>query len=136
MDQVMEIRKKLSQDYLQTLSSDYELEEVLLFGSILTEDFHEASDVDIAVIGKGKLGLKKILDIELAFEELLGRQIDVVDMRDVQVDIFLKVHILNTGECLFATDKGSNLEQFIDEVDAYYRRNRHYFELRRRDVLC
>lgn len=131
-----QIRQKLDDQWLSSLSGKYNLKEVILFGSILTDSFHEESDIDIAIIGTDKLRMKDILDIELSFETLLQRRIDVIDLMSHHIDIFLKIHILDTGECIYTADTNEKLESIRDEIEDYYRKNREYFERRRRDVLC
>ncbi|MEG0326267.1 MAG: nucleotidyltransferase domain-containing protein [Cellulosilyticaceae bacterium] len=113
----------------------YNLNSIIIFGSILTEEFHEGSDIDIAVLGAGKLSLKEILTLEMFFEDLLERPIDVIDLKSEGLDLFIKINILNTGVSVYTTDDRQSLEQMIDEVEIYYRDNETFFYFRRKDLL-
>lgn len=128
--------EKIQQVDLKVLCEKYQIQAIVLFGSILTDAFHEVSDVDIALLGEKVLTLKEVLNIEFYFEKLLDREIDVVDLRGDNLDIFIKINILDNGKCIFTTDHKESLEVYIDEVADYYRKNRDYFDRRRRDVLC
>lgn len=68
-------------------------------------------------------------------EDLLKRKIDVVDLKSDTLDIFIKINILNTGKSIYTIDNNDYLNQYMDDVDWYYRENEHYFKYRRRDLL-
>ncbi|MDR3292000.1 MAG: nucleotidyltransferase domain-containing protein [Methanobrevibacter sp.] len=54
--------------------------EVLVFGSRLKEDNRKFSDLDLAFICKGGLGLKKRIKLDIEFEESdLPYKVDVID---------------------------------------------------------
>jgi len=111
------------------------LNNILVFGSLITDEFNEESDVDIAILGDIKLHIKDVLRLELFFEDLLEKPIDVVDLRSETLDLFIKIDILNTGKSIYTTDNNESLERFIDELDWYYKENEHYFQCRKRDLI-
>lgn len=115
--------------------SKYPLTSMLAFGSILTDDFTEESDVDLALIGDTPIKLDTILDLELFFENLLNREIDILDLRSSNLDLFVKINILNTGEVLFSADNNKNFNIFYDETDRIYRENENFIYFRKVDVL-
>lgn len=131
----LEILRRLSEkefiDYVKKLSID----SILIFGSTITEEFNEESDVDIAILGKSKFNLTEILRLESFLEDLLERSIDVIDLKSENLDIFIKINILNNGEILYSTDDNEALEALKEKVDWYYRENENYFECRKRDLL-
>lgn len=126
--------KLTAEDIIQHIEK-LSLNNVMIFGSILTDDFNEESDVDIAVLGNEKLKITDILNLELFFEDMLGRSIDVVDLTNETLDIFVKVNILNTGKSIYSSDENKSLEELIDRMELYYRENENYFYCRRRDLL-
>jgi predicted nucleotidyltransferase len=134
-EEQLEILRLLSErefiDYVSKISID----SILVFGSVITDEFNEESDVDIAILGKSKLSLTEILRLESFLEDLLERSIDVIDLKSKNLDVFIKINILNNGEIIYSTDKNMSLEYLKEELDWYYRENEHYFECRKRDLL-
>ena len=131
----LEILDKLKSKELKNYLSKLDINNALVFGSIITDNFNEESDVDIAILGTSKLTIKEILKLELFLEDLLERNIDVIDLNSDNLDIFIKIDILNDGKSIYTTDNNKFLEKFIEKVDWYYRENEYYFKCRRRQLL-
>lgn len=131
----MSIIEKIETKVLGEICNRLKLKSILLFGSILRPDFNENSDIDIAILGEEEIKLSDILNLELLFEELLGRTIDVVDLRSKTLDIFIKIEILNTAKTLYSEDNDQCLEHLKEATEQYYRINEDYFFFRRRDLL-
>ena len=131
----LEILDKLKSKELKNYLSKLDINNALVFGSIITDNFNEESDVDIAILGTPKLTIKEILKLELFLEDLLERNIDVIDLNSDNLDIFIKIDILNDGKSIYTTDNNKFLEKFIEKVDWYYRENEYYFKCRRRELL-
>ncbi|MPN33375.1 hypothetical protein SDC9_180861 [bioreactor metagenome] len=112
---------------------------MLIFGSIVSDDvdneFNEESDVDIALLASKSIELDSILEIELFFQNLLNREIDVLDLRSESLDIFVKISILNTGKIIYTADDGMSLEVLYNETDRIYRENENFMYFRKVDVL-
>ena len=131
----LEILDKLKSKELKNYLSKLDINNALVFGSIITDNFNEESDVDIAILGTSKLTIKEILKLELFLEDLLERNIYVIDLNSDNLDIFIKIDILNDGKSIYTTDNNKFLEKFIEKVDWYYRENEYYFKCRRRELL-
>ena len=131
----LEILDKLKSKELKNYLSKLDINNALVFGSIITDNFNEESDVAIAILGTSKLTIKEILKLELFLEDLLERNIDVIDLNSDNLDIFIKIDILNDGKSIYTTDNNKFLEKFIEKVDWYYRENEYYFKCRRRELL-
>ena len=131
----LEILDKLKSKELKNYLSKLDINNAWVFGSIITDNFNEESDVDIAILGTSKLTIKEILKLELFLEDLLERNIDVIDLNSDNLDIFIKIDILNDGKSIYTTDNNKFLEKFIEKVDWYYRENEYYFKCRRRELL-
>ena len=131
----LKILDKLDSNELKSYLNNINVNSVLVFGSLINGDFSEESDVDIAVLGTSKLPIKDILKLELFLEDLLERNIDVIDLNSDTLDIFIKIDILNTGKSIYSIDNNTFLQDFLDKVDWYYRENEHYFNCRKRDLL-
>lgn len=131
----IEILEKIKSKDLMEISKNYMIKNILVFGSILTDDFNINSDVDIAILSDEKLKLNDILSLELFFEEILNRPIDIVDLNSTTLDMFIKINILNTGKVLYTSDNNKSLEELIDKLEWHYRENENFFYYRKRDLL-
>ena len=129
------ILEKLKSDEFKAKAKELNLNTALIFGSVITDEFNEESDVDLAILSEEKLKLSKILNLELFLEDLLGREIDVVDLNSDNLDIFIKINILNTGQTIYTSDEDNALACLIDKVEWYYRENETFFRFRKRDLL-
>lgn len=113
----------------------YNVNSAITFGSINTHEFNEESDVDIAIIGNEKIELKFILELEIYLQSLLKREIDVIDLRSDNLDLFFKIGILNDGKVIYSNDNESSLGEFGEKLDRIYRENENFIYFRKRDVL-
>lgn len=131
-EQILE--KIFSKEVYDKLNS-YDLCSVVLFGSIVTDEFNEYSDIDIAIIGKESYELDRILNLEMFFESLLKREIDVVDLKSSNLDFFVKVSILNSYKEVFSIDNNLELNKYYNEIDKIYKENENFFHFRKVDLL-
>lgn len=129
------IMDKLKSEEVVNFLNKYDISSMLTFGSLNNEDFTQDSDIDIAIIGKHKIDLEEILEIELFLAKLLNKEIDVIDLKSESLYIFLKINVLNEGEVIYSNDDNYNLEIFKDETDRIYKENENFFWFRRKDVL-
>lgn len=130
-----EILEKLALEEVFNKLNSYNLLSVVVFGSIVTDEFNEYSDVDIAIIGKETIELDKILELEMYFENLLKREIDVVDLKSDNLDLFVKVSILNSYEIVFDIDNNVEFSKVYNEIDRIYKENENFFHFRKVDLL-
>jgi predicted nucleotidyltransferase len=136
----LEDEKKLIMDKLKSeevisfLNKD-NISTMLTFGSFNNDNFSEQSDIDIAIIGKHKIDLEEILEIELFLGRLLKREIDVIDLKSRSLNLFLKINVLNDGIVIYSNDDNCNLEKLKDETDKIFKENENFFWFRRKDVL-
>lgn len=135
----VEIIEKLKSEEVFNFIKKYNITTMLMFGSIVSDDldneFNEESDVDIALLASKSMELDNILEIELFFQNLLNREIDVLDLRSESLDIFVKISILNTGKIIYTEDNGMSLEILYNETDRIYRENENFMYFRKVDVL-
>lgn len=129
-----EILNKLKSEEFTGFIKRFDIINIAVFGSVLTEEFNEESDVDIAVLGRGSFSLDDILEVELFLERFLEREIDVVDLKSKTLDIFVKISILNSCEIIYSTDN-KVFEEFCDDVEWIYRENENFIHFRKVDVL-
>ncbi|WP_097028273.1 nucleotidyltransferase family protein [Clostridium peptidivorans] len=135
----VEIIEKLKSEEVFNFIKKYNITTMLMFGSIVSDDldneFNEESDVDIALLASKSMELDNILEIELFFQNLLNREIDVLDLRSESLDIFVKISILNTGKIIYTEDDGMSLEILYNETDRIYKENENFMYFRKVDVL-
>lgn len=125
----------ITRDIWSKISDEFNLDSILVFGSIVTEDFYEDSDIDFAVIGQDRLSLEQKLAFELQLEEILEREIDVIDLNDPSLDIFVKIQALNNGALVYTRNHNQTLRKCEEETEYFYRINESFFAKRRRELL-
>jgi hypothetical protein len=87
------------------------------------------------MIADTEMELDKVLDIELFLQNLLNREIDVLDLRSDELDLFVKINILNNGKVIYSLDNNEALEAIYNETDRIYKENENFMYFRRGDVL-
>jgi predicted nucleotidyltransferase len=130
-----EILDMLNSEEFKNHLKTMKLNNVLVFGSLLRDDFSEQSDVDIAILSENKVKIKSILGLELYLEDILERNIDVVDLNSDNLDIFIKINILNSSRSVYSSDQNLALEELVENLDWYFKENENFFRYRRRDLI-
>ena len=130
-----EILDMLNSEEFENHLKTMKLNNVLVFGSLLRDDFSEQSDVDIAILSENKVKIKSILGLELYLEDILERNIDVVDLNSDNLDIFIKINILNSSRSVYSSDQNLALEELVENLDWYFKENENFFRYRRRDLI-
>lgn len=123
-----------SKDSINLLNK-YNISTLSVFGSLITNEFNEMSDIDIAIIRDYPLSLDEILDLELFYENLLNREIDIIDLKSNSLDFFVKINILNSCKTIYSTDNNKNFNILYNETEMIYNENKNFFHFRKVDVL-
>ncbi|MDQ3549820.1 MAG: nucleotidyltransferase domain-containing protein [Chloroflexota bacterium] len=85
---------------LAELCRRYHVRELALFGSILRDDFRDDSDVDMLVEYEpdARVGLYEHFDLQMELERLVGRKVDLISKRGLNVvirdDVVLSSQVL------------------------------------------
>ncbi len=130
-----EIIEKLNSKEIIDFICKNNITTLIMFGSITNDEFNEDSDVDLALIADEKIELDNILEFELFLENLLNREMDVIDLKSDALDLFVKISILNTGKVIYTQDDCRCLDILYDETDRIYRENENFIYFRKGDVL-
>ena len=69
---------KTAKKYLKTIAQKYQIENVILFGSFAKGNYHEDSDIDLAIIFK-------------SIDDIIDMQIELMKMR-TDDDLFIEPH--------------------------------------------
>jgi len=75
-------------DALQTIAPKYGIERVYLFGSYARGDANEDSDFDFRIVGGNFRSLYDLIAFRLDLEELLGREVDVVQTKNMRSSFY------------------------------------------------
>jgi len=80
--------------------------ELSLFGSILRNDFHADSDVDLLITYKpdSKWSLFDCVEMQIELTEILGRKVDLISERAIQKshNYIRRNNILSTAEVVYS----------------------------------
>ena len=107
----------------------------IVFCSILTGDFQEYSDVDIAILSKNKITTDVIMIMEESFEKLLNREVDIVDLKSKDTQLNMKVNIYDNGKIIYDDDHCNLYNLDYMEVERVYKENETFRFFRERDLI-
>ncbi|MGK7883641.1 MAG: nucleotidyltransferase family protein [Crocosphaera sp.] len=79
-------RLNLSPLELTNFCQENHILQLLLFGSVLREDFTKTSDIDFLVVfdPQIKLSLIDLVGIQYKLEEKIGRKVDLIEKRSIE----------------------------------------------------
>jgi len=81
------------------------ISQMALFGSVLRDDFHENSDIDMLVIFQpnAKVSLLDLVDMQYELEDLCHRKIDLLTKKSVETspNWIRRQEILNTARVIY-----------------------------------
>ncbi len=82
----------------------WKISEFSFFGSILREDFHSKSDIDVLVTfqPQTKYSVLDLGEMQMELSELFGKPVDLVEKSSL-VNPFRRKDILQTAEVVYAT---------------------------------
>lgn len=84
----------------------WHIQEFALFGSILRDDFHEDSDIDVLVTFAQdfRYTLFDLVHMTNELEGILGRRVDFIDRRAVEqsANYLRRREVLNTARVIYA----------------------------------
>ncbi|MVX67101.1 hypothetical protein GKZ28_25965 [Clostridium chromiireducens] len=105
---------------------------VIIFGSLANGDFTSESDMDIAIISGVPISFNDELILTQKLEELLDRDIDLIDINDENINNLIKISALNSK---FIVLKDDLLDEAILFYDNLYKENEEFWRILDREVL-
>ncbi|WP_297421674.1 nucleotidyltransferase family protein [Clostridium sp.] len=105
---------------------------VIIFGSLANGNFTSESDVDIAIISNAPISFNDELILTQKLEELLDRNIDLIDINDENINNLIKISALNSK---FIVLKDNLLNDAIAFYDNLYKDNEEFWRILDREVL-
>jgi len=93
----------VNQERIETFCRKWKVNELSLFGSVLTDEFRPDSDVDVLVVFEENAGwsLFDIVDMIDELKDIFGRKVDLVE-KDAIRNPFRRRHILRNHEVIYA----------------------------------
>jgi predicted nucleotidyltransferase len=96
---------RISRKRIEEICRRWKIKELSLFGSVLREDFHPKSDVDVLVSFEpnARWNSDQLLEMKEEFESLFKRSVDVVEKRLVEEspNYIRRKHILENMESIY-----------------------------------
>ena len=114
-----EIKEKL-ECIKQYLTSNFECEAILLFGSYARNTQNSESDIDLAIKLKKEIQPKELFEIKRKLEDILEKDVDLIDLDNTQDGI--RYEILINGIIIYVKDE---FKFELYKLDMY----REYLEL-------
>jgi len=93
----------VNRERIEAFCRKWKVEELSLFGSVLTDEFRPDSDVDVLVVFEEDAGwsLFDVVDMIDELKEIFGRKVDLVE-KDAIRNPFRRHHILRNHEVIYA----------------------------------
>ena len=127
-----EILSIINSDKFKNIFLSNNINNVIIFGSIRNTSFNDESDIDIAVISEKPLDINTELKINLSLEEMLERDVDLIDINDNKVNNVIKIDALNS-EIVILSDNLLNItREFYDNLCKEYE---EFWRILDREVL-
>jgi uncharacterized protein len=96
----------LAKDQIDAFCSRWHVAELFLFGSVLREDFHPQSDIDILIAFQpdSDWGLLEHVKMQQELQDILGRDVDLVSKRAIEQSSnwIRRQEILSTAQPIYA----------------------------------
>jgi len=116
-----------TKEELKQIITDYSVDFVIIFGSLVKGNFREDSDIDIAIHLQRDLELLEIGDIVSRLETKLEKNVDIVILNNLyKMDPVMAFEIISKGMPIYVINKEKFVEfkyrTFIEYMDTEYLR--------------
>ncbi|QQE63579.1 hypothetical protein GFS31_02460 [Leptolyngbya sp. BL0902] len=102
----MALKISLPQKSIHELCQRWQITELSAFGSVLRDDFHPNSDIDLLVTFSptSDWGLLEHIEIQQELESILGRKVDLISKRAIErsQNWIRRQEILSTAQKIYA----------------------------------
>lgn len=107
MKQQLYDRLQLSPAQIETICQQWHITELALFGSVLRDDFHPESDVDVLVTfaPDAVVSLLDLVELQHQLVTLIGRAVDVIETQTIEQspNWLRRNEILKTASVIYGT---------------------------------
>ena len=111
-----DVLELIKSDDFRDIFLENNITNVIVFGSLLTKDFNEESDIDIAIISENKISSSLDLSLTLELEDFLGRSIDLIDINDEEISNVIKIEAFNSNMVIIKDEKYYEQYDFYDRL--------------------
>lgn len=111
-----DVLELIKSDDFRDIFLENNITNVIVFGSLLTKDFNEESDIDIAIISENKISSSLDLSLTLELEDFLGRSIDLIDINDEEISNVIKIEAFNSNMVIIKDEKYDEQYDFYDRL--------------------
>lgn len=118
-----QIFDKLKSDECIDKFKELGLNTVMLFGGIVTENFDDYSNIDIAILSEKDINLNTVLYLEEYFKKFLGRDVDITNLRDKNLDLNMKVRIYDNSTIIYSDDNLRSYNTEYINTELLYKEN-------------
>ncbi|MBN4050987.1 nucleotidyltransferase domain-containing protein [bacterium AH-315-G05] len=109
MIKVINICKDELKKIVAFLLKKIELEFIIIYGSSVTDNFREDSDIDLAYYSKTKVDPFELFILKEELADILRREVDLIDLK--MASTVFKAQVVGTGEIIYCSDK-NKLDNF------------------------
>lgn len=111
-----EILELVQSNEFKEIFESVNIKNVIIFGGLTKNEFNEESDVDIAIIGEDKISDSLDLKLTLELEDFLGRNIDLIDINDEDIENIIKIEALNSDMIIIRDEKYNEVYDYYDNL--------------------
>ena len=127
-----DVLELIKSDDFRDIFLENNITNVIVFGSLLTKDFNEESDIDIAIISENKISSSLDLSLTLELEDFLGWSIDLIDINDEEISNVIKIEAFNSNMVIIKDEKYDEQYDFYDRL---FKENIEFWERLDRVIL-
>jgi predicted nucleotidyltransferase len=91
-------------DDISALCREYQVQELSLFGSVLRDDFHDESDIDLLVLFEpgAMIGFLELAALQRKLGGVLQRKVDLVPKNGLKP--IIREEVLDSARVIYATE--------------------------------
>ncbi len=106
LDAIISDRLKIPKEEIKEFCRRWKIIEFSLFGSVLRNDFHAGSDIDVLVTFDPHHGwhLFDVMNMQRELENMFGRSVDLIQKEELQ-NPYRRDEILRSHQVLYASQQ-------------------------------
>ena len=129
------ILEKLKSPMCINIFKNEQVTTVILFGSILRDDFAPYSDIDIAILCNNDIPFTVLAAMEESFQDIFKREIDIINLADENTELNLRVDIFDNGEIIYVDDNLELYNSNYNKVERIYKENETFRYFKERELI-
>ena len=104
LEAIINDRLNMTKEEIIKFCQKWKIAELSLFGSVLREDFHNNSDVDVLIVFAPNHGwhLFDVMNMQRELEGMFGRSVDLIQKKELQ-NPYRRAEILRSHQVIYAS---------------------------------